>query len=503
MTIGEQDFDTLLETRMQRFHFLLDYAHFDFKQYQYDGVKWCIANELRPKPPANIRGGFIADEMGLGKTLTMIGTMFAHFVPRTLIVVPSVLIQQWFNEIYRATGHRALLFYGNNKKYITQEMLNNRPIIITTYGSVLPHDCLLKKIVWSRIIFDEAHHLRNKNSRFKACLELKSRIRWLVSGTPVQNKKRDFYNLCEAVGIKSLLYKKTDAMRIIGKNFVLRRTKAQVGIHLPPINISNYVVPWNNMDEMLLSEEIHSLLPNQTNVSPFKRRKVAAAFTKGGALTALLRSRQSCIMSSLMRKNIDTFYAEGLIDQSSISALEYSSKLDAVINLALSRKDNGKGKLIFCHFREEIDEIVRRLVKGGMHHVAFYDGRNSKSSELEALFEGNDALVMQIQTGCEGLNLQQQYSEIYFVSPHWNPFIEEQAIARCHRIGQASPVDVFRFEMGGFSNASVPVTGNSPSSLEKYIKQIQNVKKDISNTLLPPLGKVEPNIAYQGTNDTP
>jgi hypothetical protein len=146
---------------------------------------------------------------------------------------------------------------------------------------------------------------------------------------------------------------------------------------------------------------------------------------------------------------------------------------------------------------------VRRLVKGGMHHVAFYDGRNSKSSELEALFEGNDALVMQIQTGCEGLNLQQQYSEIYFVSPHWNPFIEEQAIARCHRIGQASPVDVFRFEMGGFSNANVPVTGNSPGSLEKYIKQIQNVKKDISNTLLPPLGKVEPNIAYQGTNDTP
>ena len=40
-----------------------------------------------------------------------------------------------------------------------------------------------------------------------------------------------------------------------------------------------------------------------------------------------------------------------------------------------------------------------------------------------------DVLILQIQTGCEGLNLQ-HFNEIYFVSPHWNPAIEDQAIAR-------------------------------------------------------------------------
>ena len=57
--------ETLLVKRMERFHYLFKKAQFHFKQYQYDGVKWCIRNELRPDPPGNTRGGFIADEMGL------------------------------------------------------------------------------------------------------------------------------------------------------------------------------------------------------------------------------------------------------------------------------------------------------------------------------------------------------------------------------------------------------------------------------------------------------
>lgn len=485
LAVKSCDFDTLIQERMERFKYLLDNAKFSYKQYQCDGVKWCINNEMRPKPPGNVRGGFIADEMGLGKTIMMIGTMFANFLPRTLIVVPPVLIEQWFNELYRSSGHQALLYYGDNKKFISQEHINAAPIVITTYNTLLQDKCILKNIVWSRVIFDEAHHLRNsKTRRFVTCKQVKSRIRWLVTGTPVQNKKQDFYNLCSAAGMKTSFYTDQSNLRIIGKNFVLRRTKAQVGINLPPVNKEQKFIEWSNNKEMLLSEEIHSLLPNQTGVSSGKRQRLAAIFGEGGVLTAMLRARQSCIMPKLMRKNIELLSKMGLVGPDYLEALESTSKLDAVTGLILSRKDNGKGKIVFCHFQEEIDIIADKLLNGGMQKVVKYDGRNSGGNNLLTLAEPADALVIQIQTGCEGLNLQHHFSEIYFVSPHWNPCVEDQAIARCHRIGQLKPVDVFKFEMRGFKGEEIDGVAIDGVTLEKYVNKVQDIKRIISKEIL-------------------
>jgi SNF2 family DNA or RNA helicase len=117
-----------------------------------------------------------------------------------------------------------------------------------------------------------------------------------------------------------------------------------------------------------------------------------------------------------------------------------------------------------------------------MSKVVCYDGRNSGGENLASLADPADALVIQIQTGCEGLNLQHNFSEIYFVSPHWNPCVEDQAIARCHRIGQTKSVDVFKFEMRGFSGDK----GSEivPIALEKYINQVQDGKRVISKEIL-------------------
>ena len=481
-TESVNQFEALVASRMERFNIILEKAQFQFKQYQHDGVEWCVNNELRPNPVSNIRGGFIADEMGLGKTIMMIGTMFVNYLQRTLIVVPPVLIQQWYKEIFSASGHKALLYYGEDKKNITLEDIERAPIVLTTYNSLFPSQCLLKKIVWSRVIFDEAHHLRNCGTRrFKSCKQIKARIRWLVTGTPIQNKKQDFYNLCSAVGMKPSFYTDPANLRTIGKHFVLRRTKATVGILLPPVCKNNKIVKWKNKKEMMLSEEIHALLPNQTFVSGAKRRKLAEAIGSK-AFVSILRARQSCVLPSLMRWSIEYWLKKGLISSEYLEALDYTSKLDAVIELIVSRKDNGKGKIIFCHYHGEIDIIAQKLVASGLKKVVTYDGRNSGGENLASLAEPADALVIQIQTGCEGLNLQHNFSEIYFVSPHWNPCVEDQAIARCHRIGQLKPIDVFKFEMCGFAKDEDSEV--DPCTLEKYVNKVQDVKREISRQIL-------------------
>jgi SNF2 family DNA or RNA helicase len=481
-TESVNEFEALVASRMKRFNIILEKAQFQFKQYQHDGVEWCVKNELRPNPVSNIRGGFIADEMGLGKTIMMIGTMFVNYLQRTLIVVPPVLIQQWYKEIFSASGHKALLYYGEDKKNITLEDIERAPIVLTTYNSLFPSQCLLKKIVWSRVIFDEAHHLRNCGTRrFKSCKQIKARVRWLVTGTPIQNKKQDFYNLCSAVGMKPSFYTDPANLRTIGKHFVLRRTKATVGILLPPVCKNNKIVKWKNKKEMMLSEEIHALLPNQTFVSGAKRRKLAEAIGSK-AFVSILRARQSCVLPSLMRWSIEHWLKKGLISSEYLEALDYTSKLDAVIELIVSRKDNGKGKIIFCHYHGEIDIIAQKLVASGLKKVVTYDGRNSGGENLATLAEPADALVIQIQTGCEGLNLQHNFSEIYFVSPHWNPCVEDQAIARCHRIGQLKPIDVFKFEMCGFAKDEDSEV--DPCTLEKYVNKVQDVKREISRQIL-------------------
>jgi SNF2 family DNA or RNA helicase len=147
--------------------------------------------------------------------------------------------------------------------------------------------------------------------------------------------------------------------------------------------------------------------------------------------------------------------------------------------MILERKGNGCGKLIFCHFREEIDEIATRLRNGGMTTVATFDGRTSNGKRFDILNDKNEALILQIQTGCEGLNLQENYSEIYFISPHWNPAIEDQAIARCHRIGQTKPVFVQRFEMCNFikeENQEIDTR-----TIDNYVGQVQTNKRIIAS----------------------
>jgi len=477
------DFDNKIDNCLRLFQKYLNNTNLEHKDYQYEGVKWCLINELRENPPNGIRGGFIADEMGLGKTIMMIGTFYSNFMFRTLVIVPPILIDQWFAQIYKTTGHKAIIYHGNKKKNITFEDLNKACIVISTYGAVtLSKDqiaqgdiSLLHKIKWGRVVFDEAHHLRNsKTTRFAGAKLLHANIRWLVSGTPVQNRKKDFYSLCSILRLPASYF--TDAANLgdLTNNFLIKRTKKQVGIQMPDIIQDKNIVNWNNSREKNMSALIHSAL-NFSRIAPIQNN-IMDDIGANSKLILMLRAKQSCIYPKLISKHFNNLVTEGLIQNHSYykDAFNYSSKLDFVLKTILERKDNGCGKLIFCHFREEINEIADRLRARGMTRVATFDGSTNNRKRAAILADKFEALIMQIQTGCEGLNLQDNYSEIYFVSPHWNPAVEEQAIARCHRIGQTKPVFVERFEMCKFAE-------QDSRTIDNYVGQVQLVKRTIAD----------------------
>lgn len=475
------------DVKMEQFGKYLDRSGMDHKQYQFEGVRWILNNELRDDPVCNVRGGFIADEMGLGKTIMMIGTMLCNFVEQTLIVVPPVLIDQWYAQIYRTTGHKALIYHGEEKKDIDLDILNAAKIVITTYGGITltlgqikqKSVTLLHRVAWSRIIFDEAHHLRNsKTTRYVSARLLRARIRWLVSGTPVQNRKNDFYSLCGMIRLPTSFYTDSNNLRTLARSFILKRTKKQVGIKMTDIHIDKSIVNWTNRKEMELSEEIHSALAF-SRVSGAKSSNLIVR-SINGPLALLLRARQCCIYPKLMVKKLNNMVETGFLsDYSSYKeCFNHSSKLDYAVGKILERKGNDCGKLVFCHFREEIDEIADRLKAGGMTKVATFDGRTSNSKRYDILNDKNEVLILQIQTGCEGLNLQENYSEIYFISPNWNPAVEDQAIARCHRIGQTKDVYVERFEMCKFVDEEQEC---DTRTVDKYVGDVQDSKRIIAS----------------------
>jgi len=499
----------------------------DHKSYQFEGVEWCVGREkgivegeggedvLR-----DIRGGILADEMGLGKTIMMIGTFLCNFVPRTLIVVPVILIEQWYSQIYKTTGHKAIIYHGVNKKKYSLADLNNAIIVITSYSHVAitvkqkngkkgSEGGMLHQVDWSRVVFDEAHHLRNKvTARFFGVTLLRTKIVWLVSGTPVQNKRRDFYHLCSLLKIPSTYYTNTENIPFIMNRLILRRTKQQVGISIPPLLFIKEQVTWKNKLEMNLSHLIHSQLKmNMVIYENEVERSVLGEnpFNNRFPLELIMRAKQTCIMPKLLGGVVKRMVYSGKLERDMLSILPYSSKINAVIERIVERKDNGNGKIIFCNYRAEIDEIRERLEEEGIFSIGVFDGRLKKSMRKECLSIDYEVLIIQIQTGCEGLNLQDNYSEIYLVSPNWNPYIEDQAVARCHRIGQKKEVSVYKFEMLNDCSDSqllnnmdilldihviknileyIPVCNLKWINLDEYIHLVQDNKREIVREII-------------------
>ena len=122
--------------------------------------------------------------------------------------------------------------------------------------------------------------------------------------------------------------------------------------------------------------------------------------------------------------------------------------------------------LVFCHFKDEMNMIQMKLNKIGVKCEQYHGSLNQrerqdvinkfnsvpvkklkfKNKKGKIIVKENKprVLLIQINAGGVGLNLQ-QFSNVFIVSPDWNPCNEIQAISRSHRIGQQNKVNVHKY----------------------------------------------------------
>ncbi|KAA1244565.1 DEAD/DEAH box helicase [Aquimarina sp. RZ0] len=459
------------------------------RPYQEAGVKWLI------KHYQNQLGACLADDMGLGKTLQTIAVLdFAkeQLSPeegevkkvrldlfsdpleiktylKALIVLPSSLVFNWAQEIIKFAPHLNIVKYTGADRKKTAPYIETYDIILTTYATVSRDINILKKTTFSYLITDESQQIKNKESKiFQAINSISAIHKISLSGTPIENSLADLWSQMEFINpgmlgsfsffkdhFKIPIEKHQNLERIselktLIEPFILRRTKEQVAKDLP--ELSEQII----YTEMLAAQE-----------KEYESQKSAARNLLLGIDP--VSTNKIHIMNTLTKLRQLANHPKLL----NIASEDPSGKFQDVTSYLNTLVRSHKKVLIFSSFVSHLGIYQEWCTSNNISFLTLTG--KVQSSDREAIvneFQENDAIPLffiSLKAGGVGLNLTKA-SYVVLLDPWWNPFIEKQAIARSHRIGQTNNVMVSRF-----------ITKNT---IEEKIVQLQKRKKHLSDEII-------------------
>ena len=409
---------------------------FAYKPHQHVGLQWMIEREIGVQP----LGGILADEMGLGKTIQILGLIKNSVKSRTILIAPLAVLEQW-----RSTAEKSSIrcYSLENGSWIlkTKMFSNTSSLFMCSYETAQRNVKNIKMMDFERLVCDEAHRLSNsKTVNFKTIESIETKFRWFLTATPIINSEKDIISLFKLLGIDDVdIYEDTST-------YILARTMEQLRKSIPdapkaPISIT-HSLDFLSIEEAEFYRGIQGEILN----------KLLYGHIDGLIkLALLLRLRQLSIHPnvyiSMKRKNkIYLKPYEGT-----------STKFQHIAHLInIERKENHKW-IIFCHFHEEMI-MLKELIESFkfIRHIGIYSGklkleeRNTLLETLKEDFNDNtnntDVLLIQLQSGGVGLNLQ-EFDRIIFSGPWWTQAMMNQAIGRAVRIGQKNQVIVHHLHL--------------------------------------------------------
>ncbi|KAI1742970.1 SNF2 family N-terminal domain-containing protein [Xylaria scruposa] len=153
-------------------------------------------------------------------------------------------------------------------------------------------------------------------------------------------------------------------------------------------------------------------------------------------------------------------------------ATRLSSKIEALVT-DLKRLPRNTKCVVFSTWRLTLDLVKVGLDQSSIESIRF-DGKvpqNERGAVVDRFRTdpGIRVMLLTLSCGAVGLTLTTA-SRAYLMEPHWNPTLEEQALARIHRLGQTREVTTVRFYIR--------------DSFEEQVIKIQESKKQLANVLL-------------------